>query len=288
MNWFIYTILSMLSLGVAYTLFKLPAMQNQNKFASTFWVNVFITLIVIVLSLLFSIESFEILDQKALLLGLLWGMVFSLNMFFQMSALKKMDAGAMFPIASSLSTILVILIGVLFLSESVSLIKSIGIVVVLSLVFLLTRKNKKINFDRELILYFIGILGTSVLVKYLQKVVVDYIQDPITTVMVEYFGAAVFSLLFGYIFYKKTFTRSLKGKNEIRSGLIISVPLLLGGYFIVQALKTGELSQVFSIHPVYVVVVALLASLFFKEKITAKKLLLITGIVIGVILIKIG
>ncbi len=106
MTWFIYTILSMISLGVAYTLFKLPSMQGQNRFASTFWVNVFITIITVSISLILSLESLNSINLTFIGLGLFWGMLFSLNMFFQMSALKKMDAGAMFPIASSLSTIL--------------------------------------------------------------------------------------------------------------------------------------------------------------------------------------
>ncbi len=153
---------------------------------------------------------------------------------------------------------------------------------------MLTKKDKKIIFDRELLLYFLGILGTSVLVKYFQKVIIDIIQDPVTTVMVEYLGAGIFALIFGYLFYRKSFTQSLRGKKEIITGLKISLPLLLGGYFIVQALKVGELSQVYSIHPVYVVVVALLSSFFFKEKMNLRKLFIILGIVIGIILIKIG
>ena len=288
MTWFTYTLLSLSFFGIAYTLFKLPAMQNQNRFASTFWVNTFITLIIVVSALFFSPHSFEVINAKVMFLGLLWGMFFSLNMFFQMSALKKMGASTLFPIASSLSSILVVLIGFLFLSESISLSKILGIIVVLLSVYFFTRKNKEIILDSELIGYFSGILITSILVKYFQKVVIDFVQDPVTTVMVEYLGAGIFALIFGYIFYKNTFTKSLKSRNEIRGGLIISVPLLLGGFFIIQALKIGELSQIFSVHPAYVVVVALLASLFFKEKITWKKILIIFVIIVGVILIKTG
>jgi drug/metabolite transporter (DMT)-like permease len=41
-------------------------------------------------------------------------------------------------------------------------------------------------------------------------------------------------------------------------------------------------------HPAYVVIVALLSSIFFKEKLGWKKLMIIFAIVFGIILIKIG
>ena len=275
-------------MGIAYTLFKFPALQNQNRFASTFWVN-FSSLILVTLGIvLFSPHSISLITEKIVWIGLLWGLIFSLNIFFYMSALKKMYASVVFPIASAISTIFVIAVGFIFLSDTVSLLKIVGIIIILAFVYLLNKKKGKISFDRELLLYFFGIIITSFLVKYIQKILIDLSGDPIAVMLPEYIGATIFSLIFGYLFYKKDFLVALGKKQEIKSGIIIAIPLLAGGYFLISALKIGELSQVFTMHPAYVVIVALLSSIFFKEKLGWKKLMIIFAIVFGIILIKIG
>ena len=286
--WFTYTILSVLALGIGYTLFKFPALQNQNRFASTFWVN-FTSLVLVTLGILiFSPGSLGRITEKIIWISLLWGLIFSLNIFFYMSVLKKAYANVVFPTASTISTIFVVTVGILFLSDSVSVLKIVGVLVVLGLVYLLNKKDGKIFFDKELFFYFSGIIITSFFVKFFQKVLIDLSGDPISVMLPEYLGATIFSFIFGYLIYKKDFLNALRKKQEIKSGIIIAIPLLVGAYFLIQALNVGQLSQVFSIHPAYVVVVTLLTSLFFKEKLGIKKLLIVLGIVIGIILIKIS
>ncbi len=289
MNWFIYTLCSVVSLGAAYTLFKKPSMQGLDRFASTFWTNIFIVIISLGTTFFFSINSFNSFNKQIFFIAIIWGVIFSLNMFFQMSALKKMNAGAMFPIASALSTLLVVSIGIFFLSESLSFFKLLGVILVVFFVYLFTKKDKKIFFDKQLILYFIGIVITSVLVKFLQKIAIGIAGGDVLSLMpIEHLFAAIFSAIFGYIFYKEGFSKKIKNKKEIVTGIQISIPLFLGGFFLISALTTGETSQVFSIHPAYAAMVAIFSSLFFKEKLGWKKLLLILGIVLGIILIKIG
>ncbi|MCA9352079.1 EamA family transporter [Patescibacteria group bacterium] len=278
----------MLALGIGYTLFKFPALHNQNRFASTFWSNLVSSVIVGVIILFFSPSSLTLITTNVVWFSLLWGLVFSLNMFFYISALKEMYANVLFPIASAISTVFVVGVGFLFLSDTVSFMKLAGIMVILAFVYLLNKKGGKIVLNKNLSFYFLGIVITSFFVKYFQKVLIDLSGDPIAVMLPEYISASLFAFIFGYIFYKKNFMTALIKKQEIKSGTIIAVPLFVGAYFLVSALNIGELSQVFAIHPVYVVVVTLLTSLFFKEKLGFKKLLIILGIVVGIILIKIG
>lgn len=73
-----------------------------------------------------------------------------------------------------------------------------------------------------------------------------------------------------------------------KGSALISLFSVLGGYAIFKALSLGPLSGVYAIHPAYTFIAAIFGYIFFKEKLTKRKILLALLSVVGIILLKIG
>ncbi len=285
-HWIFYSIIATVALGISMALYKTPSLKGYSSLVSTFWTNLFSFLIVVFC--LFFIGNINIFQVKISWFGIFWGILFGINMILTKNILKKGDVGSILPVTSSLSNVLVILIGLIILSEKLTIIQALGTFLILVSVFFFTKKD--MNFPKinlSVIFLILGILTTSVISKYIQKLGVVY--DPVVSFMIfQYLGASIIALFF-YLFLEKNNFKEIKSFGTYwKNTLLIAIFSVLGGWAILKALSIGPLSGVYAIHPGYTFISAFIGYLFFKEKMTRNKLLLILITILGVILIKIG
>lgn len=286
MDWLWYSLAATTSLGVSLSLYKLPSYKGYSTFFSTFWTNVFSW--GFVLLALLTIPSARQPDLGSVSwYAMLWGALFAMTMVLQKIMLQRVETNAAYPVTSSLGSMLTVAIGIIVLSERITLIQTVGIVVILLSVFLFTQKKGSFPLDRRTLFLSLGIIASSTASKYVQKMAATH--EFIGRFMVwQYFGAAIFALLIAGVFEKKKFPEIFRLRRYWKGSMLIGFFSVLGGYTIFRALSLGPLSGVYAIHPGYTIVAAILGAIFFGEHLTKKKLAYAALSVVGVILLKIG
>lgn len=284
MNWLIYSILSTLFLGISMVFYKLPSHKSYSSFISTILTNAISAIIVFfVLYTTGNLVSVHTISWY----GLAWGATFSISMVLYKKLLSGRETGVIFPIVSSVGNSVTVLVGIFVLSESVSLVQTLGILTILLSVYFFQRKEGKLIFNREALWIAFGIIVFSTIQKFIQKLGATH--DTVQEFMVyQYLGAAVFACILTLIFQRKDLTEFRALKKYLKGALLISVFSVLGGYTILKALSLAPLSNVYAIHPMYTFVTASLGIWLFKESFTSRKVVLILLSIVGVILLRIG
>ncbi len=286
MNWLPYSIASTILLGIAMSLYKIPSFKGYSSFLSTVWTNAFSALFVVLALLFFNqndLVGFSYISWYAII----WGGFFAINMVLQKILLQNVETNSAYPVTSSIGSVLTVLIGLTVLSEHISLIQTLGIIVILLSAFLFTRKSGSFPLDQRTILLSLGIIASSTASKYVQKL--GAVNDSFSHFMIwQYIGAALFGLLIAYIFENGKFKEITHLGRYWKGSMLIGLFSVLGGWMILKALSLGPLSGVYAIHPTYTFIAGIFGYIFFKEKLTKKKIVLALLSIAGIILLKIG
>lgn len=286
MNWLPYSIASTILLGIAMSFYKIPSFKGYSSFISTIWTNAFSAIFVLFALLFFGENHLSGLSTISWY-AIVWGGFFAINMVLQKILLQNVETNSAYPVISSIGSVITVLIGITVLSEHISLIQTLGIVIILLSVFLYTRKSGSFPLDQKTVLLSLGIIGSSTASKYVQKL--GAVHDSVSHFMIwQYLGAAVFALFVAYIFENGKFKEVTDFRKYWKGSALIGLFSVLGGYAIFKALSFGPLSGVYAIHPAYTFIAGIFGFIFFKEKLTKKKILLALLSVVGIILLKIG
>src|SRR5690606_6455542 len=141
-------------------------------------------------------------------------------------------------------------------------------------VFLFTRKGGSFKLTQRTILLSLGILISSVVMKYIQKL--GAMHDSLYSFMFwQYIGATIFGIVIAYLFESKKIKEITYIKRYWKGSILIALFSVTGGWAILKALSLGPLSGVFAIHPAYTFVAGIFGYLFFKETLTKKKISLV-------------
>lgn len=204
----------------------------------------------------------------------------------QMKALKDIDTNMLYPITTTLSLVVSVLFGISFFKDHISWTQLFGMALVVVVVFLFSYKGKKLQYSREILVIGLGVVVVSAFSKIIQKFATNAVDIHIFQIY-QYLSASIFSLILYTFIHRKEFKRHIFS-NSMWSGFMIGIPNFLGGYMILLALTKGPFSLVYSVHSLYITIVAIVAYFTFKEKLTWKKAFLISLAVIATILIRIG
>lgn len=286
MHWLPYSIAATILLGIAMSFYKLPSFKGYSSFLSTFWTNLFSAFFVLI-ALVFFGQNYLLELSTISWYAIVWGGLFALNMVLQKILLHRVETNSAYPVTSSMSSVVTVVIGITILSEHISLIQAVGIIIILLSVFLFTRKSGSFPRDKKTILLAVGIVASSVASKYVQKL--GAMHDSVAHFMMwQYIGAALFGLAIAYIFEPRKFKDITHLSKYWAGSVLIGLFSVAGGYAIFKALAVGPLAGVYAIHPAYTVIAGIFGFIFFKEKITKKKIALALLSVAGIILLKIG
>ncbi|MFD2908107.1 EamA/RhaT family transporter [Flavobacterium ardleyense] len=268
----VYLFLSILFNTLPFVLFKLFAKYDIDVLQALV-VNYLTAFLVGLLFLEESTTIYEVGNQSWLIGSILLGIVFIVNFYFTTLA-SQLNGLSVATVASKMSVIIPVGLGVFIYNEHLSPLKIIGIAIALLAVYFTSMKeasiSKKCNFLLYPILVFFGagIIDSSL--KYLQTFYLptNRIQLFSTVTFLFAFVVGILALLYKSIKGEIAF----KGKNII-GGIILGVPNYFALYFLVKMLeaKAFQSATLFTIHNIAIVIVSTFVGiLFFKETISKR------------------
>lgn len=281
-SWFLNSIIAMFAFGGMQALFKVPAAKGYNKF--TYSVLGFIA--ALILSFVFFKDAISF-DAHTMLLGLLWGMANASIVLLQMVILKKLDTNASFPITSLGSHVLVIIIGILFFNDVLSLVQVIALIGTFLLVGFYNHTNKHITLGNGLLPIATGIILLSTFIKFVQKIA-SSVSVTGDYVFWQFFFATIATLCILFLSKNnQSVERKIDGKLLLWSALVGALTFI-GTISMVKALSTGPFSLVYTINTFYILVSSIVAWKLFGEKLTRQKIVFILLAIVVLLLIKLG
>lgn len=207
-----------------------------------------------------------------------WGPVFMGALFitiFNLMAKTSQVAGvSVASVATKMSLVIPVLLGVLLYKEHLSLFEVIGIGFALLAVYLVSAKEKGIHVDRKyLVLPILVFLGSGVIdssIKYFEENHLTDQEIPIFSSMIFGFAALSGLVFIGFKPNKKEMRLTLK---NVLGGVALGIPNYFSIYFLIKALRSDMLSSaaIFTINNVAIVMLSTLVGiLIFKERLSVK------------------
>lgn len=202
-------------------------------------------------------------------LGVLFITIFNL-----MAKSTQVSGVSVTSVATKMSLVIPVVVGVVIYKEELSLLQIIGIVLALLAVYLSSQKEKGITINRkDLLLPLLVFLGSGIIdtsIKYFEEKHLTDQEIPIFSSMV--FGCAA---LTGLVFIGiKSFKTPLRVNfRNILGGIALGVPNYFSIFFLIRALRSDMLNSaaVFTLNNVAIVMLStVLGILLFKERLRPK------------------
>jgi drug/metabolite transporter (DMT)-like permease len=292
MSWLLEAVLGAIIIGTFVGLFKIPSYKGYQPLA----VLTFCFLSSGIAAIILFHSYFALTTPGVILCAAVWGIAFSSMSALQMYALKYVDVGVLSPLTSALNLAGLSVLSVFILNERPSIYAWVGIVLVIIIIVLMrqTKSERAMAdgtfassaFTRKVILLCAGIvlinIGYSFFLKYeVTHFSIEAIQ------LYQYFFAALATL--GYAFLGKTKLREVFAKDlrpSVGWGMVLGTLSACGGYLYYLSVQHGPFALANAVGALYIVVVVLVAALFFKEKLTLKRLVLVILAVAAVLLMQ--
>ncbi len=268
----IYLLLSILFNAVLFIIIKLFAKFNIDALQALV-VNYFIAFGVGLFFLDTIFSPTIILSQDWFKVSILLGFVF-ISTFYATTITSQRNGLSVASVASKMSVIIPIILGVILYNETLGMIKILGILLALIAVYFTSKKETgEIQQASNLlfpILVFIGAGTIDSSLKYLQTFHVPSNQIGLFSSVTFFcaFSVGVLTLLFLSLNGKIKFA----GRN-ILGGIALGLPNFFSLYYLVKMLeaKAFESATLFTIHNIAIVLVSTFVGiLFFKEKISMR------------------
>ncbi|MDO6852984.1 DMT family transporter [Cellulophaga lytica] len=204
----------------------------------------------------------------ALFLGILFILV------FYIMAKTSQDLGvSVASVATKMSLVIPVLGGIFLYNETLTSIKTIGILLALSAVYLASTKNNSTFNKKALLLPFLVFLGSGTIditIKYLEEAYVEEAKIPLFSSFI-FLAAGIFGVLF-ILIRTKEHPIKLNFKN-ILGGICLGIPNFFSIYYLIKALRESNFTSasIFTINNVAIVLfTTLIGIFFFKEKLSTK------------------
>ncbi|MEP3209685.1 MAG: DMT family transporter [Maribacter sp.] len=202
-------------------------------------------------------------------LGLLFIIVFNL-----MAATAQRLGVSVASVATKMSLVIPVLVGVFLYKEALGVIKIFGIFLALAAVYFASVKEQSTAFKTaSLLLPFLTFMGSGAIdaaLGYFQKTFITPKELPLFSATV--FGSAAFIGI--VLILLKSLKNPLKiNMRNILGGICLGIPNYFSIYFLLRALQNDSLNSasIFTINNVTIVMFCtLLGILLFKEKISGK------------------
>jgi len=268
----IYLFLSIIFNAVLFVIIKLFARFNIDALQALV-VNYFIAFLVGLFFLDHSLAPKEIISQNWFKGSLILGFVF-ISTFYATTLTSQRNGLSVASVASKMSVIIPITLGVILYNESLGFIKIIGILLAIIAVYFTSKKETgEIQKATNILfpaLVFIGAGTIDASLNYLQTHHVPVNQIGLFSTITFFcaFSVGMLTLIFLTIRGKIKFTgRSILG------GIALGLPNYFSLYYLVKMLeaKAFQSATLFTIHNISIVLVSTFVGiLFFKEKISLR------------------
>jgi len=192
-------------------------------------------------------------------------------------------------VASKMSVVIPITLGVIIYKESLGGYKIIGIILALAAVYFTSKKEEgKINQNKEWLLPALVFLGAGTIdasLKIMQNHHVTIEEIAVFSSHTFFMAFVAGSCLIGYQLVKNN--KAIKIRNCM-AGVLLGIPNYFSLYFMIRMLNhpTWESSTIFTIHNVAIVILTtLLGIILFKEKINLRNSIGILIAIIAIVLV---
>ncbi len=282
MGWFGYSLIALVCFTFFNLLNRVVAVKSEEPRAGAFAFNVWGALVAIVLFLFTSHQKINLqplFNPFTALLVIASIIMYSGYERLQFTVKKHIDASTT-TILFRLSPVFTFILSILFLRESLSIQKIIGVILILSGNLLLVIKGKVLNFNKYfwfgmLCTLFLGIAWT------IDKAASSRLNSDLYTLLL-WVGPVLF------IFLPWISLKSIKNEFILGSykSVIMAVLNVVGFYFQIVALSKGEASRVIPIISANSVLIVILAIFLLNERSHVGKKLIAVGLAtVGVILL---
>jgi len=281
--WFIHALVGVVATGGMMALFKVPTSKGHNKYFYSF-----LGFLVATLTSLFAFFDSIHLDYYAMMFSFAWGSGYAILVMLQMELLRKLDTNALFPITSISSHVLVVIIGVSFFHDKISMLQFFGIILTFLVIGLYNKVHKHITLQNGLLPMVVGIILISTSTKFIQKF------GSITTEIQNFiFWQLFFSMLASIVILLITHFKTPGQRIEVSRKVVLWAVALgvlnfIGTAEITKALSIGPFSLVFTINSFYTIITSLVAWKLFGEELTKRKAAFVLVAIFTVILIGLG
>jgi drug/metabolite transporter (DMT)-like permease len=268
----IYLLLSILFNAVLFVIIKLFAKFNIDALQALV-VNYFVAFLVGLFFLDTSIIPTEIINEDWFKGSIFLGFVF-ISTFYATTLTSQRNGLSVASVASKMSVIIPISLGVILYNENLGFVKIIGILLALVAVYFTSKKETGEVQQASNLLYpilvFIGAGTIDASLKYLQTFHVPSEKIGLFSSVTFFcaFSVGILTILFLTLRGKIEFS----GRN-ILGGIVLGLPNFFSLYFLVKMLeaKAFESATLFTIHNIAIVIVSTFAGiLFFKERISMR------------------
>ena len=282
--------LSILFSSLIFVIFKLFSVYKVQTFYG-----IIVNYVVASLVGIFAFNAWVSLDSiitkpwffGALALGILFIIVFNL-----MAKTSQQLGVSVASVATKMSLVIPVLVGVYLYNETLGPVKILGIVLALCAVYFASVKEKGLKVKKEVfllpLLVFIGSGLVDVSIKFFEETLVSEADFPIFTSCI-FAGAAITGCIIILLRLPNT-PFKIVPRNVI-GGILLGVPNFFSIFFILRALQNETLNSasVFTINNVAIVMcTTLLGILLFKERISLKNWLGIALAVISIVMVALG
>ena len=282
-SWLVHSLLAVTAIGGMMALYKVPAAKGHNKFTYSF----LSFLVAAILSAIIFRNDIAI-EHDAILFGSLWGLGFAFVAMLQMELLRKLDTNAVFPVTSLSSHVLIVIIGLSFFHDQISLLQMLAIMLTFIIGGFYNKIHGSISWKNGLLPMAACLVVLSTTTKFIQKF------GAITIEMHNFiFWQLAFATLASFIIM--LFVRRKEPGNRMkfsREMLWWSIGLgalnFISNVELVKALSTGPFSLVYTINSFYILITSLIAWKFFGEELTKRKVFFLLAAIFAVILIGLG
>ncbi|WP_055436494.1 EamA family transporter [Lacinutrix algicola] len=268
----IYLLLSILASTLIFVIFTLLGKYKINTL-QTIVVNYFTAFTTGILSSTETISFNEVINKDWFYGTIFLGFLF-ISIFNIMALTAQRNGLSVASVASKMSVVIPIIFGIYAYNESLTILKTIGILLALFAVYLTSLKAKTGKVDLKNlwlpILLFFGSGTIDTTIKYIETSYVSENGIPI-------FSATIFAIagIIGIVILSaKAITGKLKfDYRSIFGGIILGIVNYYSIYMLLKALQVDsfESSSIFTINNVAIVMLStILGLLFFKEKLSLK------------------
>src|SRR3989338_5242986 len=283
-HWFSYSIIGALCFGVSMALYKWPA---HDKAIDTNALNTWRNIVQLLLALLFFYGSFTILLGDTILIALLRGGLYTTLTLLQMYALTKVETNTLYPITSTFSLLVVIVVGISFFHDAISMLQLLGMLLAVVAIYCFSYRSGKWKWGKKESYIGIAIVVFSAISNIVHKLAADMgdIYNFQIWLYVFIFATGLIPL---FIQHKKETFGKMWHRKSFLAGVAIAIFSFLGAYALLVALTKGPLSLVQTTNSAYLFVAVPFAAFLFKESLTAKKVLLILLAFVAIAIIRLG
>ena len=282
--WVIFAFLSAFFAGITSILAKCGIRKTDSNVATFIRTIVVLLFSLLMVALVGSFPTLKNLSAKTILFLVLSGLSTGASWLCYFRALQKGNINKVVPIDKS-STVLTIVLATIFLGESITLYKTLGIIAIGVGTLMMIEKKDTENKTEEKGWLFYAILSAvfASLTSILGKVGIEGVESNLGTAI-----RTVVVIVMSFIMVSVTGkVKDIKkiDKKELAFILLSGLSTGASWLFYYRALKDGEASIVVSIDKLSILVTIAFSFFVFKEKLGKKSFIGLISIVMGTLLL---